>query len=131
MPDVPEAAIQAAAIAIERELMSGKDYPMAQDSDEALARAALEAAAPLLADACATAILGHMEAHGPAPASPGVTRHETMRRAWRRNLRIAAQVASVAFSTEDDKKRIVAEALVRGDAVVCNPPEVPGEHGAS
>lgn len=40
----------AAAIAIERELLSGRDYSMAQDSDEALARAALEAAAPILAE---------------------------------------------------------------------------------
>lgn len=50
MPDLPEEAVQAAARAIERELMSGRDYSMAVDSDEALARAALEAAAPLLAE---------------------------------------------------------------------------------
>jgi hypothetical protein len=50
MPDLPAAAIQAAAAAIERELMSGTDYSTAADSDEALARAALTAAAPLLAE---------------------------------------------------------------------------------
>ena len=45
---IPDKAVMAAAIAIERELLSGKDYSMAQDSDEALARVALEAAAPLI-----------------------------------------------------------------------------------
>jgi hypothetical protein len=50
MADLPAAAIQAAAAAIERELMSGTDYSMALDSDEALARVALTAAAPLLAE---------------------------------------------------------------------------------
>ena len=48
-PLVTPAAVLAAAAAIERELLSGKDYSMAQDSDEALARVALEAAAPILA----------------------------------------------------------------------------------
>ena len=48
--DIPESAITAAAAAIERELMSGTGYSMAADSDEALARVALEAAAPLLSD---------------------------------------------------------------------------------
>ena len=50
MPAIPSEAVMAAAIAIERELLSGKDYSMAQDSDEALARVALEAAAPILAE---------------------------------------------------------------------------------
>jgi hypothetical protein len=53
----------AAATAIERELLSGRDYSMAQDSDEALARVALEAAAPILA-----------EAWGVAKRKPGTTR---------------------------------------------------------
>lgn len=59
--EIPPAAIMAAAIAIERELLSGKDYSMAQDSDEALARAALEAAAPLLVEAATQAITGLRE----------------------------------------------------------------------
>lgn len=49
--NVPPEAITAAAIAIERELMSGTDYTMAADSDEALARAALAGAAPHIAAA--------------------------------------------------------------------------------
>jgi hypothetical protein len=48
---IPPEAISAAAEAITRELMSGKDYSLAIDSDEALAKAALEAAAPLIAAA--------------------------------------------------------------------------------
>ena len=44
MVTVPPEAIRAAAEAIERELLSGRDYTMALESDEALARAALEAA---------------------------------------------------------------------------------------
>jgi hypothetical protein len=47
--EIPEEAVQAAAAAIERELMSGRVHGMAVDSDEALARAALEAAAPFIA----------------------------------------------------------------------------------
>ena len=43
-PDIPATAIRAAAEAIERELLSGRDYAMALESDEALARAALQAA---------------------------------------------------------------------------------------
>jgi hypothetical protein len=103
MPDIPPEAVQAAAAAIERELMSGKDYSMAQDSDEALARVALEAAAPLLADACAAAIIAHM--NRPVP--------RRKRRAWlayRRHFATAARVAARAFSTrEDDMKAIARE----------------------
>ena len=44
--DLPAAAITAAAEAIERELMSGIVYAGHVEADEALARAALEAAAP-------------------------------------------------------------------------------------
>jgi hypothetical protein len=50
MPDYPPAALRAAADAIERELLSGTDYVMAQDSDEALARATLDAAMPFLGE---------------------------------------------------------------------------------
>lgn len=47
-------ALTLAGAAIERELLSGKDYSMSQDSDEALARAALLAAAPVLSGAVTT-----------------------------------------------------------------------------
>jgi hypothetical protein len=51
VPDIPQAAVTAAAAAIEQELMSGRHYAMAEDSVEALARVALEAAVPVLAEA--------------------------------------------------------------------------------
>lgn len=129
MADIPQAAVSAAAAAIERELMSGTDYATAPDSDEALARAALEAAAPFLAGHIAQAILAHMQAHG--PKDPGTPE----RRAWRRHLFTAAQVASFAFSTEEDIKRQAAEALNRGDFAACylddagNPVAATGEDG--
>lgn len=40
--------IQAAAVAVERELMSGEDYSLALDSDEALAKAVVAAVRPLI-----------------------------------------------------------------------------------
>jgi hypothetical protein len=70
LPDIPPAAITAAAAAIERELMSGRDYSMAADSDDALARAALEAAAPLLAETLLTPLV---KRHAPVPGGWGGT----------------------------------------------------------
>lgn len=49
-------ALLAAGAAIERELLSGTDYSMSQESDEALARVALLAAAPVLAPVVAAAL---------------------------------------------------------------------------
>ena len=113
---VPEEAVKAAGLAI-RKLDSGVP--------EDFARVALEAAAPVLAEAVAQKILAHMEAHGPAPEAPGVTRHEVLRRAWLRHFSIAARVAAGAFYTADDLKRLAAEAIERGDFIACNIPEVP------
>ena len=53
--------IAAAAAAVERELMSGRDYSMAADSDEALARAAVQAAMPIIRPAVIDEAL--MDAH--------------------------------------------------------------------
>jgi hypothetical protein len=125
MPDIPSAAIAAAATAIERELMSGKDYTMAADSDEALARAALDAAAPILAEAVAQKITAHMNAHGPGAGSPGLTLHATLQRAWRRHFSIAARVAAEAFYTREDQLRLTAQAIERGDFIACEIPEIP------
>ena len=118
--NVPAEAVQAAAEAIRHEWKSSRDF-----SAEESARAALEAAAPVLAEAVAQKILAHMEAHGPAPEAPGVTRHEVLRRAWLRHFSIAARVAAGAFYTADDLKRLAAEAIERGDFIACNIPEVP------
>jgi hypothetical protein len=125
MPDYPPAALRAAADAIERELLSGTDYVMAQDSDEALARVALDAAMPFLGEHAAAKILAHMEAHGPRPGSRtgGKPAGDAARRAWRRHLGIAARIAARAFLTEEDEKRIAAAALARGDYVACELPE--------
>lgn len=124
MPEIPPAAIMAAAAAIERELLSGRDYSMAQDSDEVLARVALEAAAPILAEAVARKITRHMEEHGPIDQGPDST-GAALRRAWVRHFSTAARVAAFAFSAEDDIKREAAEALKRGDFITCQIPEVP------
>ena len=87
--------------------------------------AALEAAAPLLAETIAQKILAHMEEHRPGPAPPGVTLHETMRRAWHRHFGIAARVAAGAFYTREDELRLAAQAIERGDFIACDIPEVP------
>jgi hypothetical protein len=131
MPEIPPEAIMAAATAIERELLSGRDYSMAQDSDEALARVALEAAAPILAEAVAQKILTHMEGFGPrkpAGALEPVSSTGRDYRAWRRHFGIAARIAAGAFYTREDELRLAAEAIGRGEFIGCNIPEVPSEH---
>ena len=120
MPDVPEAALVAAESAI-RDAFPGEFSQPGMPEPDALARAALDAAAPLLAEACASAILAHMEAHGPAAEAPGV-----LRRAWRRHFGIAARAAAGAFDTREDQLRMAAEAVERGDFIACDIPEVPG-----
>ena len=126
MPDLPASSIAAAEAAIRREFGAELDRPGMPEPD-ALARAALDAAAPILAEAIAQKILKHMEEHGPAPASPGVTLHETMRRAWRRHFGIAARIAAGAFYTREDKLRLAAQAISEGRFISCDIPEVSGE----
>ena len=91
-------------------------------------RAALDAAAPMFAEAVAQKITAHKEAHGPQPASPGLTLHATMRRAWHRHFGIAVRVAAGAFDTREDQLRQAAEAIERGQFIACDIPEVPREH---
>ena len=127
MPDVPEAAIAAAALAIHRAacpLRDDPDHDCARDAahEEMLiprARAALEAAAPLLAEACAQRILAHAERQHPRDPDHVPT-------AWHRHMDIAARVAAGAFYTREDLLRLAAQAIERGDVAWCNPPEVPG-----
>lgn len=104
MTEIPPEAVMAAAIAIERELLSGKDYSMAQDSDEALARAALEAAAPILARAVAGKITAHMEKYDTALTA-------IQRSRWRRQMGIAARIAALAFTTREELLREAAEVI--------------------
>jgi len=117
MPDIPESATAAAAEAI---TFAANHFEAGEAESSALrfARAALEAAAPILAEACATAILAHMEAHDKATIP-------SVRRAWRRHFGIAARVAAGAFDTREDQLRMAAEAIGRGDWVRCDIPEVP------
>ena len=127
MPDVPAAALLAAALAIHRAacpLRDDPDHDCARDAahEEMLmprARAALEAAAPLLAEACAQRILAHAERQHPRDPDHVPT-------AWHRHMDIAARVAAGAFYTREDLLRLAAQAIERGDVAWCNPPEVPG-----
>lgn len=108
MPDYPATVYSVAADAIERHVMSGKDYDNPMDSVSDLARAALDAVAEQLGEHCASKLRAHADDHG---------RH--VGPAWRRYFGIAARVASRAFLTEADLKRLAVEALARGDYAVC------------
>ena len=128
MPDYPPEALTAAA---ERIVARKLATTWTADPDafrrsimaSALedAKDTLDAAAVPLGAHVAGKILAHMEAHGPGGGPP--------RDAWRRHFRIAAQVASRAFLTGEDEKRIVAEALARGDYVHC--PSLEDDQGGS
>lgn len=128
MPDYPDSVYRLAAEAIERELMSDHDYGTHMDSDEALARAALDAVAAELGEVCAAKITEHMEAHGPGPHVRLPKRAAVARQMRRLHFNTAAQVASRAFLTEDDLKRLAAEALAAGQFSWCPSPE--GDDGA-
>jgi hypothetical protein len=126
MADLPAAALAAAESAIRDQFRDDLDRPGAPEAD-ALARAALEAAAPLLADEIARKILAHMEEHIADPDTTRLTRTgETNNRAARRHFRTAAQIAGLAFYTREDQLRLAAEAIGRGDFIACDIPGVPG-----
>lgn len=111
MPDYPQAALAAASRAISEEMGNSR----AIEPDE-MARAALDAAVPLLAASVAEKLLAHMEVHGPRDQG-------TRKRTWRRHFRAAAQVASLAFITEGEQKRQAWEALAREYSAACSAPE--------
>lgn len=96
--------------------MSGTDYGCHVDSEDALAKAALDAAVPILAEAVAQAILRHADEHEPKPGS-------SFYLAWHRHFGIAARIAAGAFTTEAESRQQVARALARGDYVACPLPE--------
>ena len=112
MPDYPQAALEAAAVAIQP-----PEGGPPSEAAFALARAALDAAAPLLAESVAEKILAHMEKYEP----PGAT--GTRWRARRRHFSIAARVAAGAFTIREESLRMAAEAIERGDYVACRLPE--------
>ena len=115
MPNIPDDAVQAAAEAIMTAQNANDDEPERWEANH-LSRIALEAAAPAMAEHAARAILAHRDAHGPADGAS--------RRRWRRYLGVASQVVSFAFSTEEDKKRLAAQAIADGNYVAC--PEITG-----
>jgi hypothetical protein len=116
VPDIPQEAETAGIDAIEWMVSEGC-------SDGMLARAVLDAAAPLLADACAKAILQHMEDHG-LPMHVDLPADAAVRRNMRRiHFTTAARVAASAFSTDEEMKRQAAEALAAGDYIACQIPE--------
>jgi hypothetical protein len=108
--------VQAALAAYVREAYCDGE---AVDGDERVIRCALEAAAPVLAEAVAQRILAHMEAHGPRDAGMADSLGGTLRRAWHRHFGIAARVAALTFSTPEDIRRDAAAALNRGDFAAC------------
>lgn len=119
MPTVPESAVQAAAEALQAIIDPAGIREM--DVYRAHARKVLEAAAPVLAEAVAAKITGHMDAHEPKGSLiGGKSAEDQRRRTWRRHFRIAAQVASLAFSTEEDIKREAAKALAEGRYLACD-----------
>ena len=115
MPDIPPAAIAAAESAI-RDAFPGEFGKPGMPEPDALARAALEAAAPLLAEACAQRILAYAERQHPRDPDHVPT-------AWHRHMDIAARVAAGAFYTREDELRLTAEAVERGDFIARHPPE--------
>jgi hypothetical protein len=86
------------------------------DSDTQLAVQLLTVAAPLLADACATAILAHAERQHPRDP-------EHVPTAWDRHFSIAARVAAGTFTTRENEHQAVADALNRGAFIACPAPE--------
>ena len=118
MPDIPGAALAAAAQALrEAHAKRGWNKPAPWWAGE-VATAVLEAAAPLLAETIAQKILLHMQEHDKSADPASV-------RAWRRHFGIAARVAAGAFYTREDELRLAAEAIGRGDFIACDIPEVP------
>lgn len=84
MPDIPKAAIDAVSEAI--------------GLDEFDARDALEAAADILADQIATAILRYADQHEPLPGSGAYL-------AWHRHFDAASAVAAKAFGRDNLEAR--------------------------
>ena len=116
MPDLPRNALTLAEDVVAGHLQAAgiKTPP---GLVPALARAALDAAAPVLATAVAEKILAHMEAH--SPPQGGTSRAYV----YRSHFATAAQVAGYAFTTEAEMKRQAAEALAAGNYVACPSPE--------
>jgi hypothetical protein len=118
MPDIPAPVLAAAAEAIMTAANMNDDEPERFEA-RTLARAALEAAAPLLAEAVARKITAHRDDRWPSGCIGS--------QPARRHFRTAAQIAGLAFYTDEDMKRLAAEAIAAGNVAWCGVPEVPDE----
>jgi hypothetical protein len=116
MPDYPDTAIQHAAEVMLRQYESQYSAEHLTWRDFAGdARAILDAVAPDLGEHAASKIFAHMEAHGANPATVKLPQpHALKAAAYRRHFQTAARIAARAFLTEEDTKRLAAEALARG-----------------
>jgi hypothetical protein len=94
MPDpIPAPVLAAATAAIRDQFRDDLTRPGSPEPD-ALARAALEAAVPLLADKIASAILRHADENEPGPGSSGYL-------AWHHHFEAASAVAAKAFGRDN------------------------------
>lgn len=118
MPDYPAEIRKAAADAvfslnIHGSALKGMDT---RQEAEAIAAAVLDAVARQLGDHVAGKIAAHRDEW--AAGKPGAGT-----RGWRWHLGVAARVASRAFLTEDDLRRIAARELAAGNYAACPAPE--------
>jgi hypothetical protein len=97
MTDYPPSVLAAAETAIRDELKSSREV-----EPDRLARAALEAAAPLLAGEIATAILRYADENEPKPGSGGYL-------AWHRHFEAASAVAARAFGRDNLEAPVTPE----------------------
>lgn len=112
MPDIPQEAVDAAVAAYAREgYCDGEPIP----GDVRVIRAALEAAAPFMAEAVAAKIKAHGE------------KYFGHMRSARVRFDIAARIAAGAFDTKEDRIRMITEALEHGNYIACNFPEAPAK----
>lgn len=121
MPDIPDEAVTA-ALTVYADLLYDRPDPMVL-SDQTLTRKMLEAAAPILAERIAKAITDHADRQFPVTDACRKPGQVDRFRIWHRHFGIAARIAAGAFSTGEDKKRMAAEALARGDLIACDTPE--------
>jgi hypothetical protein len=110
MPDIPQPAITAAVRALR-----AHPWPDGETTEAQIATAVLEAAAPLLADQIARKILAHADDRWPSGCIGS--------QPARRHFRTAAQIAGLAFYTDEDMKRLAAEAIAAGNVAWCGVPE--------
>lgn len=125
MPDYPEAAVTAAADdltawMIKHGWMPGLPPGQVREVCASATTRVLDSAAPILVAEVARKILAHAEEHWPDGRQAG--------KVPRRQLQVAAQVASRAFSTREDELREIAAALVRGDYLARDIPEGGAPH---